>query len=126
MGEVGSWEWGVGSVGLQVPPPSGHPILSALPAPLSPLLTTPILLLNKLLPQPVGMIEAPSALGRARAVEPHFRTFMSQHPSLRASSTTGTKRNVLKRFERVEVLKKRGQWKDGDRVTGLRKTKAAE
>jgi small basic protein (TIGR04137 family) len=88
--------------------------------------TTPILLLNKLLPQPVGMIEAPSALGRARAVEPHFRTFMSQHPSLRASSTTGTKRNVLKRFERVEVLKKRGQWKDGDRVTGLRKTKAAE
>lgn len=30
----------------------------------------------------------------------------------------------MKRFERVEVLKKRGQWKDGDRITGLRKTKA--
>jgi small basic protein (TIGR04137 family) len=29
----------------------------------------------------------------------------------------------MKRFERVEVLKKRGQWKEGDRVTGLRKTK---
>ena len=48
---------------------------------------------------------------------------MSQHRSLRAASTTGAKRNVLKRFERVEVLKKRGQWKPGDRVAGLRKTK---
>jgi small basic protein (TIGR04137 family) len=49
--------------------------------------------------------------------------FMSQHRSLRAASTTGGKRNVLKRFERVALLKKRGQWKDGDRVSGLRKTK---
>lgn len=48
---------------------------------------------------------------------------MSQHRSLRSSSTSATKRNVLKRFERVEVLKKRNQWKAGDRVTGLRKTK---
>jgi small basic protein (TIGR04137 family) len=48
---------------------------------------------------------------------------MSQHRSLRAATASGAKRNVLKRFERVEVLKKRGQWKDGDRVTGLRKTK---
>ena len=48
---------------------------------------------------------------------------MSQHRSLRASSTLGAKRNVLKRFERLEILKKRGQWKDGDRVTGLRKTR---
>ncbi len=49
---------------------------------------------------------------------------MSQHRSLRAASTTGAKRNVMKRFERIEILKKRGQWKTGDRVTGLRKTKA--
>ncbi len=49
---------------------------------------------------------------------------MSQHRSLRAASTLGAKRNVLKRFERIEVLKKRTQWKAGDRVTGLRKTKA--
>ena len=49
---------------------------------------------------------------------------MSQHPSLRAVSKLGGKRNVLKRFERTELLKKRGQWKDGDRITGLRKTKA--
>jgi len=48
---------------------------------------------------------------------------MSQHRSLRAASTSGAKRNVMKRFERVEILKKRGQWKTGDRVTGLRKTK---
>lgn len=48
---------------------------------------------------------------------------MSQHRSLRAAASLGGKRNVLKRFERVELLKKRGQWKSGDRVTGLRKTK---
>ena len=48
---------------------------------------------------------------------------MSQHPSYKSSASTGAKRNVLKRFERVELLKKRGQWKDGDRVSGLRKTK---
>jgi len=51
------------------------------------------------------------------------RKFMSQHSSLRAVSKLGGKRNVLKRFERTEILKKRGQWKDGDRITGLRKTK---
>jgi small basic protein (TIGR04137 family) len=49
---------------------------------------------------------------------------MSQHRSLRGTSALGAKRNVLKRFERVELLKKRGLWKAGDRVTGLRKTKA--
>jgi small basic protein (TIGR04137 family) len=48
---------------------------------------------------------------------------MSQHRSLRSTSTLSAKRNVLKRFERVELLRKRGQWKEGDRVTGLRKTK---
>ena len=34
-----------------------------------------------------------------------------------------SKRSVLKRFERVELLKERGLWKEGDRVVGLRKTK---
>lgn len=48
---------------------------------------------------------------------------MSQHSSLRSVGTLGAKRNVLKRFERTALLKKRGQWKDGERVTGLRKTK---
>ena len=48
---------------------------------------------------------------------------MSQHSSFRGITTVGAKRNVLKRFERVEILKKRGQWKEGERVMGLRKTK---
>jgi len=49
--------------------------------------------------------------------------FMSQHRSLKGASTIAAKRNVLKRFERVEVLKKRGQFKPGDSPIGLRKTK---
>jgi len=48
---------------------------------------------------------------------------MSVHSSLKGSSKITAKRNVLKRFERVNLLKKRGQWKDGDRGLGLRKTK---
>lgn len=48
---------------------------------------------------------------------------MSQHTSLKAAGGLVVKRNVLKRFERVDILKKRGQWKQGDRVMGLRKTK---
>ena len=42
---------------------------------------------------------------------------MSQHRSLKGASTITAKRNVLKRFERVELLRKRGQFKDGDKVT---------
>lgn len=48
---------------------------------------------------------------------------MSQHSSLKGSGKIVVKRNVLKRFERINLLKKRGQWKDGDRGLGLRKTK---
>ncbi|HUJ43251.1 MAG TPA: small basic protein [Opitutaceae bacterium] len=48
---------------------------------------------------------------------------MSQHSSLQSVKGVGRKRNVLKRFERVEVLRKRGQWKEGERIVGLRKTK---
>ena len=47
---------------------------------------------------------------------------MSQHRSLRNASKITTKRNVLKRFERVELLKKRGEFKQGDKVIGLKKT----
>lgn len=56
-------------------------------------------------------------------IKTNILLIMSQHRSLRAASTLGGKRNVMKRFERVELLKKRGQWKAGDRITGLRKTK---
>ena len=48
---------------------------------------------------------------------------MSQHKSLQGSPGLVVKRNVLKRFERVDLLKKRGQWKAGDRIVGLKKTK---
>jgi small basic protein (TIGR04137 family) len=48
---------------------------------------------------------------------------MSQHKSLQGISGIVVKRNVLKRFERIDLLKKRGLWKQGDRVQGLRKTK---
>ena len=49
---------------------------------------------------------------------------MSRHPSFGKSSKGGKKRNVLKRFERVDVLKRIGKWKDGEntKVTGLPKT----
>jgi small basic protein (TIGR04137 family) len=48
---------------------------------------------------------------------------MSQHSSLKAASRIATKRNVLKRFERIELLRAKGKWKAGDRCTGLPKTK---
>jgi len=52
---------------------------------------------------------------------------MSQHNSFKSLSTaSSSKRTVLKRYERVELLKKRGQWKEGDRVQGLRKTRPEE
>ena len=49
---------------------------------------------------------------------------MSQHSSFRkGSSSLSNNKTVLKRFERIELLKKRGQWKEGQSVLGLRKTK---
>ena len=51
---------------------------------------------------------------------------MSQHPSLKASKTVGAKRSVLKRFERVKLIKERGEWKEGQSPIGLPKTKDEE
>ena len=48
---------------------------------------------------------------------------MSQHPSLKSASKIATKRNVLKRYERVDILQEQGRWKKGDRGVGLPKTK---
>ena len=72
-----------------------------------------------------GVLEKRLSLANVSA---HFQLFtgsriMSQHRSLKGASTIAAKRNVLKRFERVELLKKRGQWKDHQRVIGLPKTK---
>lgn len=51
-------------------------------------------------------------------------TLMSRHPSYGKSSKSAKKRNVLKRFERIDVLKKLGRWKseENKKVTGLPKT----
>ncbi|MFY8269679.1 MAG: small basic protein [Terrimicrobiaceae bacterium] len=51
---------------------------------------------------------------------------MSQHPSLKGTGAIKARRSVLKRFERVELLRKRGLFKDGQRVMGLPKTKPEE
>ena len=49
---------------------------------------------------------------------------MSQHNSFNAVSGSGRKnRTVLKRFERVDLLRARGEWEEGDSVVGLKKTK---
>ena len=48
---------------------------------------------------------------------------MTMHRSLKSGSKIATRRNVLKRFERVDLLRKRGKWNSGDRALGLPKTK---
>jgi len=49
---------------------------------------------------------------------------MSRHPSYGKASKTKQKRNVLKRFERIDVLRKLGRWNDKEntKVTNLPKT----
>jgi small basic protein (TIGR04137 family) len=49
---------------------------------------------------------------------------MSQHRSLKShGGSIGAKRSVLKRGERIKLLKARGVWKDGRVPIGLPKTK---
>jgi len=48
---------------------------------------------------------------------------MSKHNSLKSGATVGGKRSVLKRFERVKLLKERGEWTAGRSPVGLPKTK---
>lgn len=51
---------------------------------------------------------------------------MSRHTSFGKANKGAKKRNVLKRFERIDVLIKLGRWneKERERVTGLPKTPA--
>lgn len=56
------------------------------------------------------------------ALQPNSFYVMSQHRSLKSSSTVGAKRSVLKRFERIDLLKKRGLWEEGKSPLGLPKT----
>ena len=71
-----------------------------------------------LLPPAAG---TPSLRAPPRNLKPH--PAMSKHNSLKASATVGGKRSVLKRFERVKLLKERGEWKAGRTPVGLPKTK---
>ncbi|MDR0727669.1 MAG: small basic protein [Puniceicoccales bacterium] len=53
--------------------------------------------------------------------------FMTRHSSLKKIGGGSTeKRTVLTRYERIELLRKRGQWSDGRRITALPKTKPEE
>ena len=52
---------------------------------------------------------------------------MSQHRSLKSGGgTVAVKRSVLKRGERIKLMKARGQWKDGRSPYGLPKTRPAD
>lgn len=51
---------------------------------------------------------------------------MSRHSSFGKGGGIKTKRNVLKRFERIDALKEKGKWKEGDPAMGLPKTKVEE
>ncbi len=48
---------------------------------------------------------------------------MSQHPSLRSSGKDKKHRSVLKRYERVKILKDKDKWKTEESVYGLPKVK---
>ncbi|MBN2490290.1 MAG: small basic protein [Planctomycetes bacterium] len=48
---------------------------------------------------------------------------MSTHKSLITRSKLERSRNVLKRIERIELLKERGRWSDGDSVFALPMTR---
>ena len=48
---------------------------------------------------------------------------MSQHPSLRASDKSTQHRSVLKRYEKIKILKDKEKWDDKDSVFGLAKVK---
>ena len=48
---------------------------------------------------------------------------MSQHPSLRSSDKGRQHRSVLKRYEKLKILKEKEKWDEKDSVFGLVKVK---
>jgi len=50
---------------------------------------------------------------------------MSIHPSLKTKGIA-VKRNVLKRYERIDILKDQGRLKEDERIWGLPKVKPAD
>lgn len=63
----------------------------------------------------------PTSSFRLENENPHL---MSKHNSLKRKGGATGKRSVMKRFERVKLMKERGDWKDGQSAIGLPKTKA--
>jgi len=51
---------------------------------------------------------------------------MSQHPSLRSSDKDKAHRSVLKRYERIKILKDKEKWKVENSVFGLPKVKVVK
>ena len=49
---------------------------------------------------------------------------MTMHSSFKSATKIAVRRNVLKRYERVDQLIKTGKWKKGGRAYGLPKTKS--
>jgi len=51
---------------------------------------------------------------------------MSRHPSFGKSTKGASKRNVLKRFERIDAMRAKGQWDDekNKKITGLPKIRS--
>lgn len=49
---------------------------------------------------------------------------MTMHSSFKSATKIAVKRNVMKRYERVDAMIKAGKWKKGDRAFGLPKTKS--
>ncbi len=51
---------------------------------------------------------------------------MSRHRTLKVSSFAARGKNVLKRDERLKILAREGRWKEGQRITGLPKTRVPD
>lgn len=50
---------------------------------------------------------------------------MSVHKSLKIKGSLQRSRNVLKRHERIELMKQRGMWVKGHSIYGLPKTRVS-
>ena len=66
-------------------------------------------------------VRIPPSVPSPHPEPPHL---LSKHNSLKISGGAIGKRSVLKRFERVKLLKERDQWKEGQSPIGLPKTKS--
>ncbi len=51
---------------------------------------------------------------------------MSQHPSLRSADKDKAQRSVLKRYERIKILKDKEKWTENDSVYKLPKLKISK